>query len=207
MSRVRIKICGITRPRDGLEAGRLGVDAVGLVFHPPSPRCVDIAVAAAVAAALPPFVSVVGLFMNADPERVRMVIGAVPLDCLQFHGDEPPEYCASFGRPYIKAVPMMDEPDLRKYAERYGTAAGFLLDAVRQGEPGGRGQTFDWSRVPRDLGRPLILAGGLTPENVAEAVRVAGCYAVDVSSGVEEDKGIKSVERMRAFVEAVESVR
>jgi phosphoribosylanthranilate isomerase len=199
----RIKICGITRPEDGLYAASLGVDAIGLVFHPKSPRCLSAQQALAICAAVPPFVTVVGLFMDAAAPEIETVLRQVPLELLQFHGRETPEFCRQFGRRYIKSVAMMDCPDVAAYTARFPDAAGFLLDAVKTGEAGGTGLAFDWQRIPVDSPRPLILAGGLTPENVAAAIRQARCYAVDVSSGVEYEKGRKSPEKMRAFVEQV----
>lgn len=203
--RTRIKICGITRPEDAAAAAGLGVDAIGLVFYPPSPRFVSVEQARQIVAALPPFVTRVGLFMDADTESVESVLGAVSLDCLQFHGSESPEYCEAFAKPYIKSVPMMEQPDLRAYTAKFPTASAFLLDAVRTGEAGGGGAAFDWHAVPNNFERPLILAGGLNGDNVAEAIRVTRCYAVDVSSGVEAEKGIKSGEKMQEFVKQVHS--
>jgi phosphoribosylanthranilate isomerase len=146
---------------------------------------------------------VVGLFVDAAPEQVRAVLGAVALDLIQFHGQEDPEYCGSFGRPYIKAVRMAPGVDLRREAQRYAAAAGLLLDSYQPGAAGGTGETFDWARIPAGLGKPVILAGGLMPENVAQAVRTVRPYAVDVSSGVERAKGIKDAARIAAFVQAV----
>jgi phosphoribosylanthranilate isomerase len=199
----RIKICGLTRPEDARAAAQVGADAIGLVFYAPSPRAVSVAQARAVAAALPPFVTVVGLFVDAQPEAVREAMHAVPLDLLQFHGDESPDYCAQFGRPWLKAVRMRDEVDVAAEAVRYGGARGLLLDAYRPGVPGGTGERFEWSRVPHDLDMPLVLAGGLTPDNVAAAVTQVRPYAVDVSGGVEAAKGIKDLEKMAAFAAAV----
>lgn len=205
--RTRVKICGITRPEDGIEAARLGADAIGLVFYAPSPRHVSVAQAQAVCAALPPFVSVVGLFVDAPATEVLAVLRAVPLDVLQFHGDESPACCATFGRPYLKALRMRDGLDVAAEALRYADAQGLLLDTYVPGEAGGTGQAFDWRRVPQGLDLPLILAGGLTPDNVAEAIAVARPYGVDVSGGVEQAKGIKSAAKMAAFMRGVESVQ
>lgn len=205
--RTRVKICGITRPEDGIEAARLGADAIGLVFYAPSPRAVIVGQAQAVCAALPPFVSVVGLFVDAPAAEVLAVLQAVPLDVLQFHGDEAPAYCAAFGRPYLKALRMRDGLDVVAEARRYADAQGLLLDTFVPGEAGGTGQAFDWRRVPQRLDLPLILAGGLTPDNVAEAITVARPYGVDVSGGVEQAKGIKSAAKMAAFMRGVESVQ
>lgn len=203
MQRTRVKICGITRPEDGVEAARLGADAIGLVFHPASPRAVTPEQASAIVAALPPFVTAVGLFVDAPAERVRQVLAAVALDLLQFHGEEPAAYCEGFDRPYIKAVRMRDGLDAAAAAAAHPRARGVLLDAYRPEAAGGTGHRFDWDRVPRDLGRPVVLAGGLDPDNVAGAVAAVGPYAVDVSSGVEARKGAKDPVRMAAFLEAV----
>jgi phosphoribosylanthranilate isomerase len=188
-----------------LYAAELGVDAIGLVFYRESPRAVTVARAREVLRGLPPFVSAVGLFMDADAAEIATIIGELPLELLQFHGVETPEFCGQFGMRYIKSIAMMDGSDAKVYIARFPEAAGFLLDAVRAGEAGGSGMSFDWNKVPSDAGRPLILAGGLNPENVAYAIRRTRCYAVDVSSGVEMEKGIKSREQMRAFVEQVQA--
>ncbi len=204
MPRTRVKICGFTRLGDALEAARLGVDAVGLVFYPDSPRYVTPETARKIAAALPAFVTVVGLFVDADPETVEAVLERVPVDLLQFHGRESPEECARYGRPYIKAIRMAEDVDLRRAAERFHQARGLLLDAWHPAVPGGTGECFDWARIPEDLPLPVILAGGLSPANVAEAVRRVRPWAVDVSSGVESGKGIKDPARMAAFLREVE---
>lgn len=205
--RTRVKICGITRPEDAIVAARLGADAIGLVFYAPSPRAVTAAQARAVCAALPPFVSVVGLFVDAPAAEVWEVLQAVPLDVLQFHGDEAPAYCAAFGRPYLKALRMRDGLDVAAAARRYVDAQGLLLDTYVPGAAGGTGRCFDWTRVPQALDKPIILAGGLTPDNVAEAITVAHPYGVDVSGGVEQSRGIKSAAKMAAFMRGVESAQ
>ena len=199
--RTRVKICGITRPEDGVVAARAGADAIGLVFYSGSPRGVDIARARAVVERLPPFVTVVGLFVNAEERFIRRVLAGVPLDLLQFHGDEPPELCRIYGRPYIKALRMHEAMDVHREAERYRDAAGLLLDAWHPDLRGGSGHRFDWDRFPADVDKPLILAGGLTPENVARAVESVRPYAVDVSSGVESAKGIKDPVLIERFVQ------
>jgi len=204
--RTRVKICGITRPEDALAAARAGADAIGLVFYPPSPRAVTRERAREIVQVLPPFVSVVGLFVNAQPAEVRAALAALPIDLLQFHGDEAPEECRIYGRPYIKAVAMAPGVDLQAAARRYVDAAGLLLDTHREGVRGGTGEAFDWSRIPPGLDRPIILAGGLTLENVAAAVQRVRPYAVDVSSGVEVSKGIKDAARIEAFIRGVNSV-
>lgn len=215
--RTRVKICGITRVEDGVAAAQAGADAIGLVFWSGSPRCVRFEQAQAIVAALPAFVSVVGLFVDPQPEAVRAALAAVPLDLLQFHGNEAPGYCASFGRPYIKAVPVRPEVDLLQYAAQFPAAQGLLFDAFEPGGlPGGTGTTFDWSRLSPQLTDPmsrrLILSGGLNPQNVAAAVRQLRPWAVDVSSGVEvadaggaRRKGIKSATKIVAFIREVRS--
>lgn len=200
--RTRVKICGITRAEDGVAAAAAGADAIGLVFAA-SPRRVDAAQAQAIRTVLPPFVTAVGLFVDADPDDILAVLERVRLDVLQFHGDEPPEACAGFGLPYIKAIRMREGVDLRAEAERFADAGALLLDSCVPGKAGGTGQAFDWGRVPRDLGKPVILAGGLTPGNVAQAVRTVRPYAVDVSGGVEREKGVKDAGKIAAFIEQV----
>jgi phosphoribosylanthranilate isomerase len=203
IARTRVKICGITRPEDGMTATALGADAIGLVFHPLSPRYVNIDTARHIIALLPPFVTPVGLFRNEEPTAVQAVLAAVPIAMLQFHGEEDPDYCAVFGLPYIKAVPMGAGADVADYEQRFATAAGLLLDSHGGNTMGGSGHGFDWSNIPRERRKPLILAGGLNPDNIADAIRQVHPYAVDVSSGVERAKGIKDVERMRAFLQGV----
>lgn len=199
----RIKICGITREEDALEAARLGAHALGFVFYPPSPRYVDPDRARAICAALPPFVVTVGLFVNASRAQVSDVQRRVPLAVLQFHGDESPDDCVGFGTPYIKAVRVRPETDLLQYATAHSAAQGLLLDAYVEAVPGGTGHRFDWSLVPRDLPLPIVLSGGLDPGNVAEAVRRVQPWAVDVSSGVEARKGVKDAAKMARFIEGV----
>lgn len=205
--RTTVKICGITRPRDAVAAAAAGADAIGLVFSARSARCVTIPTARSIVAVLPPFVSVVALFVDAEPAEVAEVLANVSVDCLQFHGEESPDYCASFGRRYIKAMPMKGGVEPEAYAARYPDAAAFLVDSHAPGEIGGTGKVFDWSNFPRELAKPVLLAGGLSPENVAEAIRRCEPYGVDVSSGVETDKGIKDHARMATFIEEVERVR
>ena len=208
MRRTRVKICGLTRAEDALAAAQAGADAVGLVFFAKSPRAVEPAQARAVLAALPPFVTSVGLFVDAEPGLVRAVLDAVPLDLLQFHGDESEAYCAGFGRPWIKALRVRHGLDLGQEARRYGEAGarGVLLDTYEPGRPGGTGQRFDWGLIPPDLGPSIILAGGLSPENVAEAIRVVRPYGVDVSGGVEAVPGdnrlVKGRVKDRAKIDA-----
>jgi len=197
---VRVKICGITRLQDLHAACQAGADALGFVFYEKSPRHLTIATAAALVRELPPFVQAVGLFVNAEPAFIESVLQAVPLDLLQFHGDETPADCARFGRPYIKAVRVNRDTDLLKCAADFDTARGLLLDAYVPGVPGGTGKRFDWSLIPADLPRPVILSGGLTPDNVAEAIQRVRPWAVDVSSGVEAAKGIKDAHKIAQFI-------
>ena len=203
---MRVKICGITTPEDGVLAARLGADAVGLVFHPKSPRAITVERARVIVATLPPFVTRVGLFVNAAPDAIEAVLCAVALDVLQFHGEEPAEDCRCYGRPYIKAIRMRSDVDLHGFVVAYPDAGALLLDAYVEGIEGGTGQRFDWSRVPKDLTKPIIVAGGLTPDNVTQALAVVNPYAVDVSGGVERDRGIKDEEKMRRFISRVRDV-
>lgn len=205
MHALRIKICGITRVEDALAAATVGADAIGLVFYERSPRRVTVEQAAVIAAALPPFVTTVGLFVDADAQTVENVLARVPLDLLQFHGDEPEDYCRSFSRPYIKAIRMRPDLLLPKTVDDYNSARGILLDTYIEGVPGGTGQTFPWSIVPDEVKMPIILAGGLNTDNVAEAIATVRPWAVDVSSGVERASGIKDADLMAAFVAAVNS--
>ena len=201
--RTRIKICGITRPQDAAEAVKEGADAIGLVFYPPSPRAVSLQQAAQLVAILPPFITVVGLFVNAHKDEVERVLDTVRIDLLQFHGDETPEECIAFGKPYIKAIRMREGLDLYHERSRYRSAGALLLDTYSKGIPGGTGDSFDWGRIPANLAESVVLAGGLTPNNVEQAVRTVRPYAVDVSGGVESDKGIKDGARIAAFIRGV----
>jgi phosphoribosylanthranilate isomerase len=200
MVAVRIKICGITRAEDGRQAAALGADAIGLVFYPKSPRNVSLEAARAVIAALPPFVTVVALFVDPAREVVEEVLAGCAIDVLQFHGEEPADFCRSFSRPYLKAVRMRAGFDLSACADDYHDARGLLVDAYVEGVAGGTGQRFDWSLLPEDLPLPLILSGGLDSHNICDAVRQVRPAAVDVSSGVEQSKGIKDVALMAAFI-------
>ena len=203
MPAVRSKICGITRIEDALAAVEAGADALGFVFYGPSPRAVNVLQARAIIAALPPFVTTVGLFVNASRCELNETLDAVPLDLLQFHGDEAREACEGYHRPYIKALRVKAGDDIAAACDAFPGASGVLLDTYVEGVPGGTGEAFDWSLIPQHLSKPLILAGGLTPENVADAVARVKPYAVDVSGGVEASKGIKDHHKIRAFINAV----
>lgn len=201
MTAVRIKICGITRAEDALAAVEAGADAIGLVFYPKSPRAVSVQQARQILAALPPFVSSVGLFVNASRCELGEILDAVPLDMLQFHGDEGAADCEGYHKPYLKALRVKAGDDIAAKAAEYPGASGILLDTYVEGVPGGTGAAFDWSLIPEQLPRPLVLAGGLTAENVAAAIRQVRPYAVDVSGGVEASKGIKDAAKIRAFIQ------
>ena len=202
----RIKICGITREQDLQAAVAAGADALGFVFYDKSPRNIAPQRASELLRALPPFVTSVGLFVDPLEGMVREVLAQVPLDVLQFHGDESPEFCAQFGRPYLKAIRVRPGVDLLECAARYADAQGLLLDAYVDGVQGGTGESFDWALIPRELSLPVILSGGLQPANVALAVRAVRPYAVDVSSGVEASKGIKDAAKIAAFIKEVKNV-
>ena len=202
--RTRVKICGITRSQDAEFAAEIGVDAIGLVFFEASPRAVTIAQAKKIVAILPPFVSVVALFVDAAASNVNDCLAALPIDMLQFHGDESQEYCAQFSRPYLKAIRMREGIDLVAQSEIYNDACALLLDSYQPGVQGGTGQTFDWSMIKK-INKPIILAGGLTAENVGGAIKRVHPFAVDVSGGVEEDKGIKAPKKINAFMQEVEN--
>src|SRR5689334_4721585 len=193
--RTRIKICGITRPQDLRAAVEAGADAIGLVFYPPSPRCLKLAQAAELRNAVPPFVTPVALFVNASKEEIAQVIKHVRPAMLQFHGEETPDFCAAFGVPYLKACRVKPGVDLLKYLRPFSGAAGWLLDSHVE-EYGGVGERFDWSLVPAGLERPVVLSGGLTRANVGDAIRRVRPWAVDVSSGVESAKGIKDAAKV-----------
>lgn len=203
MFRTRVKICGITRAEDMVAAQDLGADAIGLVFYEPSPRFVSADKAMQLSRLNNPFVTVVGLFVDATEEYVRNTLDQVQIDLLQFHGNEDARYCESFGLPYIKAIAMKPEIDLNQCASNYNSAQGLLLDTYQAGLPGGSGKTFDWQRVPTDLDKPIILAGGLNPENVARGISEVKPFAVDVSGGVESSKGIKDRTLIENFMKGV----
>jgi len=203
---IRIKVCGITRVEDALVAARCGADAVGLVFYKQSPRYVTTKQAKQVVDALPPFVTVVGLFVNSEVELVREIMASVPLDMLQFHGDESPEFCGQFALPYLKAIRVKAGVDLLQCASDFDSAKGLLLDAHVDGIPGGTGTAFDWTLIPSELPLPLILSGGLALGNISAAIKQVKPYAVDVSSGVEASKGIKDATKIEAFINEVKRV-
>jgi phosphoribosylanthranilate isomerase len=200
--RTRVKICGITRRQDAEFAVEMGTDAIGLVFYGPSPRAVTIAQAQEIIENLPPFVCVVALFVDAEPDEVYACLDALQIDVLQFHGDESPDYCEQFNKPYMKAVRMKDHVDLAEIAEKYASASALLLDSYKLGVPGGTGITFDWSMITK-INKPIVLAGGLTIDNVATAIKQVSPYAIDVSGGVEQAKGIKDKEKIRSFMQEV----
>jgi len=201
----RIKICGITRVEDAEVAAEAGADAIGLVFYPPSPRCVDFPVASTIASAVGPFVTKVALMVNPLPSAVEQIISQIRPDLLQFHGDETAEFCDSFSRPWIKAIRMRTDTDPIRAMAAFPGACGFLFDTWHAEKYGGTGVSFDWDRLPADMPKPVILAGGLTPDTVAEAVRRVRPYAVDVSGGVERQPGIKDPELIRSFIHAVKN--
>lgn len=200
--KIRTKICGITRPEDALAAAEAGADALGLVFYEKSKRCVNAAQAQEIVRALPPFVSVAALFVNERAETVRRVLNQVPIDLIQFHGDEDDAFCRQFDRPYLKAVRVRGAEDIRGAAARFPHARALLFDAYHPEEYGGTGLCFDWTLLREYTGKPWVLAGGLTPDNVARAIALSGAAAVDVSGGVESAPGVKSKAKTAAFLAA-----
>ncbi len=201
--RVRVKICGITRVEDALAAVNAGVDAIGLVFYAPSPRHVEVAQAIEIARQIPAFVTVVGLFVNAAPEYINEVVTKVGLDLLQFHGDETPQECAAYKLPFIKAIRVKSDTNLVQYAKEFSAAKALLLDTYTEGVAGGTGHVFDWNLIPTSIEKPVILAGGLSDQNVALAIQQVRPYAVDVSGGVEKAKGVKDAAKIAAFMQQV----
>lgn len=204
MSRTRVKICGITREQDLEAAVAAGADALGFVFYPQSPRFLDLRRAPDLVRRVPPFVARVGLFVNPDPAVLAETLAAVPIDLVQFQGDEAPVFCEQLGHPYLKVARMRPGLDLVEFARAYPSARGLLLDAYVESY-GGAGQKFDWSLVPKSLPLPVVVAGGLTAENVGDAIRQLGPWGVDVSSGVEVAKGIKDAAKIAAFIAAVKT--
>lgn len=204
--RTRVKICGLRTVEHIQLVADCGADAIGLVFHESSPRHVDLKTAQMLRQSVPAFMTVAALFLDAEDALIEQVIDQVNPDCLQFHGSETPDYCEQWQRPYIKGIPMGSVDDANAYADAYNGAQGFLLDSHAAGRQGGSGDTFDWSKIPSDFHYPLILAGGLTPLNVASAVAQVRPWAVDVSSGVESAKGIKDDSLIRQFCNEVKRV-
>jgi len=208
--KIRVKICGITSVEDAQKVCHAGVDAIGLVFYKKSPRNVSIPQAIEICASLPPFVTTVALFLNATTEFVDSVLASVPIDLLQFHGSESPEYCASFNHPYIKVIGMKDITDIAQFdaiAKQYPDAKGFLVDSHAVGKAGGTGETFEWENTPLNYEKPIILAGGLTPENIAKAIRQAPVYGYDLSSGVESQPGRKDKQKVVHLMNEVKRVQ
>jgi phosphoribosylanthranilate isomerase len=202
--RTRVKICGITRPQDALVAAQFGADAIGLVFYQKSSRNVSIEQAKIIMQALPAFVTIVALFVNAKSSFVEHTLAELPVDLLQFHGNESPEYCQQFAKPYIKALRMSPNIDIPNLVPNYIDAKALLLDTYVKGIAGGTGKVFDWQQVPKNLSKPIILAGGLNPDNVNQAISTVQPYAVDVSGGVESNKGIKDAEKIVAFMKKIQ---
>ncbi len=201
--RTRVKICGITRFEDARAAARAGADSIGFAFHPPSPRFIEIEPALEIRRSLPPYLTVTAVFLDDDEDWIAQVVHRVRPDCLQFHGAEDEAFCAGWTLPYVKSIPMGSVDDIDAYAERYPSAQGFLLDSNAAGRMGGSGDTFDWSDIPDSFDYPLVLAGGIKPSNVADAIARTRPWGVDVSSGVEVSKGIKSAELIEAFIREV----
>ncbi len=201
--RTRVKVCGFKHVDQAVAAAELGVDAIGLMFYPPSPRAIDFQLAEKMCRALPPFVSVVALFLDAEAERVHEALRSLPVSLLQFHGTETPEYCEQFERPYIRAVPRDQHAQAAAFQARFASASGFLFDSNTAGEAGGLGETFAWQAVEEADDRPRILAGGLDPENVAAGMQAFAPQAVDVSSGVERERGEKDPKKIAQFLAAV----
>ena len=201
--RTRVKICGITRVEDALIAVAQGADAIGLVFYPPSPRYVTPAQAAEIVNALPAFITVVALFVDASRADVEAVLSQVNIDLIQFHGQETADECRQYGKSYMKAIRVKSDTNLVQYTTKYSDAKALLLDTYAEGVPGGTGQVFDWTIIPKNLSKPIVLAGGLDAENVEQAIRQVKPYAVDVSGGVEFKKGIKDAAKIAAFMRGV----
>jgi phosphoribosylanthranilate isomerase len=204
-NRVRVKICGITRPADAVAAANAGADAIGMNFWPRSERVVDATKAMAIIKSLPPFVTTVGLFVNQERNFIQSIVDKLDLDLLQFHGDETQEDCIAFSKPFTKAIRMMPDIDLLDVISRYELSRGILLDSYVTGKAGGTGYSFDWDRVPQNIQKPVILAGGLNPDNVHDAIEAVKPYAVDVSGGVESEPGIKDALKIIEFVKNVRS--
>lgn len=204
--RTRVKICGITRPEDAQAAVAAGADAIGLVFYEPSPRAVSIEQAQKIAAVVPPFVTITALFVNPTTEEVQKALDSVRIDLIQFHGDEDEHFCEQFNRAYIKAIRVRQTQDVVANSLRFPSALAFLLDSFKAGVPGGTGEIFDWSLIPTESSKPIILAGGLHPDNIANAIQQVQPFAVDVSGGVEASKGIKDSRKIQVFINEVNRV-
>jgi len=202
---MKIKICGFTNADNAREASLLGIDAIGLVFYDKSPRHVDVESALEIVNALPPFINRVGLFVNADSSFIDEVLCEVPLDTLQFHGDESVLECTQYAMPFIKAVRVNQDTNLMQMADDYHQASGLLLDAFNKDAYGGTGKAFDWSLAKVDIDLPIILAGGLNPDTVTEAIKQVNPYAVDVSSGVESEPGMKDIVKIKQFIQQARS--
>ena len=201
MTQSRVKICGLRHADDAVFAAQAGADAIGLVFYAPSPRAVDITTAAEIACALPPFVSCVGLFVDATAAEIDQILSQVPLSLLQFHGQESPEFCEQFQLPWIKAIRMRASINLHQQRQNFSRAQGLLLDAYKPGVPGGTGDQFDWHRIPTDIAKDVVLAGGIHVDNVQQAIQQVKPWAVDVSGGVESHKGVKDRAKIAAFMD------
>ncbi|KXJ49781.1 MAG: N-(5'-phosphoribosyl)anthranilate isomerase [Cycloclasticus sp. Phe_18] len=201
--RTRVKICGITQLDDALAAIHYGADALGFVFYEKSPRFLNVQAAQAIFNNIPPFISKVALFVNAEHDYVNDALDKLSIDVLQFHGDEDEAFCTSFNKPYLKAIRMRDTTNLNDIADTYSSASGLLLDAFDSAQYGGTGQTFNWNLVPKQCNLPIILAGGLDTQNVYAAVQNTGVYGVDVSSGVEKSKGVKDHLLIKQFMHEV----
>lgn len=204
--RTRVKICGITSTEDAGLAIKHGADALGLVFYEKSPRAVSIEQARKIVDSVPAFVCTVALFVDAEPETIKHVLQQVDVDLIQFHGEESPQQCVGYNKRFIKAVCMRENIDLAALCDQYAQASAILVDSYRPGIPGGTGEVFDWERIPPGLSKPVILAGGLNAGNIAAAIRTVHPYAVDVSSGVEREKGLKDEDKIVSFMRGVVSV-
>jgi phosphoribosylanthranilate isomerase len=203
----RVKICGITNSADAQLASEYGADAIGLVFYPPSPRFVTLKQAKEITRSLPPFLKVVALFVDAQREEIKTILAQVDIDLIQFHGKESSDFCASFSRPYVKAIRMQEGIDLFQFEKDYASARGLLLDTYKKGIPGGTGTAFNWQQIPEGLTKPIILAGGLEPENVGRAIQSVNPYAVDVSGGIEATHGIKDHNKLAEFMRLAGKLR
>ena len=203
LKRTRVKICGFTHVEQAQFAAQMGVDALGLVFYPPSPRAIDSTQAQAIIRSLPPFVTIVALFVNETAERINQILKQTGADMIQFHGDESPEFCRAFARPFIKAIRVQEDTDIIAESKRYTGARGLLLDAWHPNSHGGTGIQFNWNQIPEQCALPLILAGGLTPDNIQQALQTSQLDTVDISSGVEFAKGQKSPKKISIFLQQI----